>query len=161
VIRDARAGDVPDILAIWNPLIRDTAVTFTSEEKTSEGLGALIAGRQAAGQGVLVAEAEGAVAGFASYGTFRSGPGYAHTVEHTVILAPSARHRGIGRELMLALETHARDAGHHAMIGGVSGENAAAIAFHRALGYRIVGTLPEVGRKFGRWLDLVLMQKLL
>jgi phosphinothricin acetyltransferase len=160
MIRLAEAFDVPSLLAIWNPLIRETTVTFTSEEKTGERLLTMIAQRRAAGRGFFVADAAG-VAGFAAYDQFRSGNGYSSAMEHTVILAPEARGHGVGRALMTVLEAHARDAGHHAMIGGISGENAAAIGFHHALGYRVVGTLPEVGRKFGRRLDLVLMQKLL
>jgi phosphinothricin acetyltransferase len=157
-IRPARPGDYPAILAIWNPLIRDTTVTFSSEEKTTETLAALIAERRAAGREFFVAEAEG-LQGFASYAQFRGGNGYAHAMEHTVILGPGASGRGFGRALMAAIEDHARAAGHHTMHAGVSGENAAGVAFHSRLGYRTVGIVPESGWKFGRWLDLVLMQK--
>ena len=155
-IRPAGASDIAPILEIWNPLIRDTSVTFTSVEKTPEGLAADIAAR---GPAFLVAEEAGAIMGFASHGTFRPGPGYAHTAEHTVIVAPTAQGRGAGRALMRALEDHARAAGVHVLIAGVSAENVPAIAFHRAVGFVDGGRLPEVGRKFGRWMDLVLLHK--
>lgn len=158
MLRPATNADIPAILAIWNPLIRDTSVTFTTVEKTPDTLAADIATRGAA---FLVAETGGALVGFASYGTFRSGPGYAHTAEHTVILGSGARGRGIGRALMARLEEIARAQGIHVLIGGVSGENPGAIAFHEAIGFDRVGHLPQVGRKFGKWLDLVLLQKTL
>lgn len=157
MIRAARAQDATALAAIWNPVIRDTAITFTPLEKTPAAIAAMIGERAC----FLVADEKGAVQGFASYAPFRNGPGYARTQEHSVILAPSARGRGIGRALMAALEAQARVAGHHAMIGGVSGSNPEGIAFHAALGYREVGRLPEVGWKLGRWHDLVLMQKML
>ena len=99
---------MPAILEIWNPLIRDTSVTFTSSRRPMTGWRADIAARGAA---FLVAEEAGAVLGFASYGAFRGGPGYVHTAEHTVILAPGAQGRGAGRALMRALEDQARAGG--------------------------------------------------
>jgi phosphinothricin acetyltransferase len=158
IIRQAGPGDIPAILAIWNPLIRDTSVTFTTVEKTPEALAADITAR---GRAFLVAEADGDVVGFASYGAFRSGPGYAQTGEHTVILDARARGRGLGRLIMAHLEEVACDAGLHVLVAGVSAENPVAIAFHEAIGYRSVARMPEVGRKFGRWMDLVLLQKIL
>lgn len=158
IIRQAGPGDIPAILAIWNPLIRETSVTFTTVEKTPEALAADITARARA---FLVAEADGDVAGFASYGAFRAGPGYAQTGEHTVILDARARGRGLGRLIMAQLEEIAREAGLHVLVAGVSAENPAAIAFHEAIGYRPVARMPEVGRKFGRWMDLVLLQKTL
>lgn len=156
ILRTATLADIPAILAIWNPLIRDTAVTFTTEEKTPETLAAEITAR---GDAFILAETAGHIAGFASFGPFRSGPGYRHTAEHTVILADHARGRGTGRALMTRLEEVARERGIHALIGAVSGENAGAIAFHETMGFARVGLLPEAGRKFGRWMDLVLFLK--
>lgn len=156
IIRQAEPHDILPILAFWNPLIRETSVTFTTIEKTAD---ALAADMDARGPAFQVAEEAGEVQGFASYGTFRSGPGYAFTAEHTVILSPCARGRGIGRGLMTRLEDVARAQGLHVLVAGVSGENEAAIAFHRAIGFTEVARMPEVGRKFGRWLDLVLLQK--
>lgn len=160
-IRPADAADAPAIAAIWNVQIRDTATTFTSIEKTPEGLGAEIAARRAEGKAFLVAETAGVLLGFATYFQFRGGPGYAHTMEHTVILSEQARGRGTGRALMAAVEDHARAVGVHSMIAGVSGENPAGVAFHLRLGYTQIAVLPQVGYKFGRWMDLVVLQKLL
>ncbi|WP_102225200.1 GNAT family N-acetyltransferase [Acidimangrovimonas sediminis] len=161
MIRPAVAGDAAAVAAFWNPVIRDTAVTFNPVEKTVEELVRTFAEKAAAGLAFLVAVEGEAVLGFASYGQFRAGAGYARSMEHTVILAPEARGRGVGRALMAAIEDHARAGGAHSMIAGVSAENPAGRAFHAAIGYREVAVVPEVGFKFGRWMDLVLMQKML
>ncbi len=161
MIRAARNADLAAILAIWNPVIRDTLVTFNATEKSEADLAAMIGERVAAGYAFLVAEEGGTLAGFATYSQFRGGIGYARTMEHTVILSPAAHGRGIGRALMAAVEDHARNGGAHSMFAGVSGANPEGRAFHAAIGYREVATLREVGWKFGRYLDLVLMQKLL
>lgn len=160
-IRPVAPDDYPAIQAIWTPIIRDTTVTFASAEKSLEDIAGYVADRMAKGRAFFVAEVAGVVAGFASYDQFRGGNGYVHAMEHTVILGPAARGQGIGRALMQAIEDHARDAGAHTMVAGVSGENAAGIAFHTAMGYETCGRMPQSGRKFGRWLDLVLMQKIL
>lgn len=160
-VRAATSADAKAICAIWNPTIRDSVATFNSQEKSTADVIALIEQRRSSGYEFLVAEDDDQILGFASYSQFRGGIGYAKTMEHTVILAPQAQGRGVGRALMQAIEDHARGQGYHSMFAGVSGENPAAIAFHAALGYRQVAVLPEVGFKFGRWMDLHLMQKLL
>jgi L-amino acid N-acyltransferase YncA len=160
-IRQAEDGDCAAIVEIWNPYIRTSDVTFNSVEKTAAGLAADLAAKRAAGYPFLVAEADGTVLGFATYGQFRASNGYARTMEHTIILAPGASGRGVGRALMTAIEAHARSAGVHSMFAGVSGRNPDGIAFHAALGYAEVARLKEVGWKLGRWYDLVLMQKML
>ncbi len=157
-LRPARAQDAAVIAGIWNPIIRDTAVTFTSAQKSEADLAKSIA---AAGAVWRVAEIGGEVAGFATYGAFRGGPGYAHAREHTILLDKAARGRGIGRALMREIESQARAEDVHVLVAGISGENPGAVAFHAALGFREIGRMPEVGRKFGRWMDLVLMQKIL
>lgn len=160
-VRPARPEDIPAILGFWNPIIRETTVTFSSEEKTEAGLLATFAARRADGQEFFVAEEAGRVIGLATYAQFRGGNGYARAMEHTIILAPEARGRGAGRALMAAVEEHARAGGAHSMIAAVSAENEAGIAFHAAVGYPEVARIPEVGRKFDRWLDVVIMQKML
>ena len=162
LVRPARPADAPAILGFWNPIVRETTVTFASDEKTEAGLLATFAERRAGGHEFFVAEdAAGRVIGLATYAQFRGGNGYARAMEHTIILAPEARGRGAGRALMAAVEDHARARGAHSMIAAVSAENAAGIAFHAAVGYPEVARIPEVGFKFGRWLDLVIMQKML
>lgn len=160
-IRPAEARDAAAVARIWNPVIRDTAATFNAVEKTEAELAETFAAKQAQGYAFLLAEAEGEVVGFATYGQFRGGVGYACTMEHTIILGPGARGRGLGRALMTAIEDHARAGGAHSLFAGVSAENPDGRAFHAAIGYREVAVLCKVGFKFGRWMDLVLMQKML
>ena len=157
-IRQAVPKDAGAIAAIWNREISEGVSTFNSVEKSDAEVARMIAERGAA---VLVAEDDRHLIGFATYGSFRGGIGYAQSMEHTIYLDPAARGRGAGRALMRAIEQVARDDGVHVLIAGIGGENAAGIAFHSALGFEEVGRMPEVGRKFGRWMDLVLMQKIL
>lgn len=156
-VRLATGLDADAVAAIWNHYIRETSVTFNALEKTADEVAALIATRPA----FFVALDQGRVAGFATYDQFRGGVGYARTMEHTIQLAPGASGRGHGRALMRAVEDHARMGGAHSMFAGVSGENPEGRAFHARLGYAETAVLPAVGWKFGRWMDLVLMQKFL
>lgn len=157
IIRPAVAGDAQGIADLVNPVIRDTTISFTSQERTAKGLA-----RGIRDTGTYFVACDGAaVVGYACYFQFRDGPGYAHAMEHSITLAPETRGKGLGRQLMTGLEDHARQRGAHVMMAGVSAENPPGVAFHAALGYREVGRLPQVGRKFDRWIDLVLMQKIL
>ncbi|MBD3680120.1 MAG: N-acetyltransferase family protein [Rhodobacteraceae bacterium] len=160
-IRAATDADIPGILAIWNPVIRDTAITFNPVEKSEADLAAMLAEKAAAGHGFLVAEDAGEILGFVTYGQFRGGVGYARTMEHTIILAPGAHGRGLGRALMAAIEDHARAGGAHSLFAGVSSGNPSGVAFHAAIGFREVVVLREVGWKFGQWYHLHVMQKFL
>lgn len=156
MIRRARAEDSAEICALWNPIILQTQVTFSSIPKTQTDVVEVIAARP-----VFVAEQGDALVGFAYYFPFRGGDGYAYTVEHTIIVSPAAHGAGIGRALMVHLIDHARLAGMHSLWAGVSSENPAGVAFHARLGFAEVARLAQVGRKFDRWMDLVLMQKML
>jgi phosphinothricin acetyltransferase len=157
MIRPARPEDAPSIAAIWNEVIRDSLATFTTAEKDP----ATIAAQIAAGTPLWVVEVNDMVQGHATYGQFRSGPGYAHSMEHSVHMYNSIKGQGFGRALMMALEDHARAQGVHVMIAGVSSENPDGQAFHARLGYVECGRVAQAGRKWGQWLDLILMQKIL
>lgn len=161
MIRPARTDDCPAIAEIWNAIIRDTVITFNPVEKSVADLEDLLAQRQSAGHGFFVAEAGGAIIGFCTYGQFRSGAGYARSMEHSINLSPAARGRGLGRALLLTAEAHARAAGAHVMVAAITGSNAGSVDFHAALGYAEVGRMPEQGWKFGSYHELVLMQKIL
>ena len=155
IIRKAIAQDGAAIADFWTPQILETVVTFNSVPKTAQDVADMIAQRPC----FLVAEIAGTVVGFVTYDQFRGGVGYAHTMEHTIILAPKAQGQGAGRALMEAAIQHARAADVHALWAGVSAENAPAVAFHKSVGFEQIAVLPQVGRKFERWMDLVLMQK--
>jgi phosphinothricin acetyltransferase len=152
VIRPAAPRDAAQLHAIWTPVIRETTSIFHTTERSEEEIAALTAGPDP----FLVWD-DGAVRGFARCFPFRAGNGYTRTVEHTILLAPSAHGRGIGRRLIDALAQAAAQQGRHMMIGAISAENTSGLAFHAACGFAEHGRLPEVGYKFGRWLDLVLM----
>jgi phosphinothricin acetyltransferase len=115
--------------------------------------------RGARGEPVLVAVDSSGVLGFSTFGDFRSWPGYRYTVEHTVHVRSDSRGRGIGSELLQALFPRAEALGKHVMIAGVDAANTASIRFHERLGFERAGHLKEVGNKFGRWLDLVFLQR--
>lgn len=158
MIRDARPDDAAAIGRIWNPVIRDTAITFWPTERSEAEIRAYIAAKQDAGHGCFVWDHDG-ILGFAAYGQFRNGGGYAHSMEHTIYTAPEARGLGIGAALLAHVEDHARTRGARLMIGGVTGSNAGSITFHRRHGYAEWGRIPCAGFKFGQWHDLVLMGK--
>ncbi len=153
MIRPATPTDVPAVAAIWNAAIRDTTITFNPVEKSNAEVAQLTA------QDTLVWEENGETLGFARFFQFRGGEGYKYTVEHTIMLHPKGHGRGGGRALMTALCIAAKKKGMHTMFAGCSAENAEAVTFHARCGFETVATLPEVGFKFGRWIDLVLMQK--
>ena len=159
MLRPAAPADAPGIGAIWNPIVRDTAITFWPTERSEPEIAAVIRQRQDEGHAFLVAEEAAAILGFATYSQFRSGAGYARSMEHTIHAAPAARGRGLGRRMLAAIEDHARACGHRLMIGAITGSNADSVAFHAACGYAEWGRIPAAGWKFGAFHDLVLMGK--
>jgi phosphinothricin acetyltransferase len=158
LIEDATEADVPGIVAIYNDVIATTTAIFSDRPVSVEDRLAWLRSRLAAGQPVVVARESGAVVAFASYGDFRPWPGYSSTVEHTVHVATPQRRRGIGRLLVEEVLDRARDAGKHVAIAAIDAENEASLRLHERLGFERVGHMPEVARKFDRWLDLVFMQ---
>ena len=157
-IRNATSADLPALLDIHNDAVRTLKAIWTDKLDTLEDRRAWFDGRKAAGLPVIVAETEdGAVAGYGSFGPFRAKEGYRLTMEHSIYVAPDARGKGIGKALLLRLIDLARADGCHVLVGAVDGENAASVALHQKCGFEITGRLPQVGMKFGQWLDLVLM----
>lgn len=153
-IRPARAEDAAAIAEIWNHVIRTSVITFTTVEKTDAAIGDLIATAP-----VLVAEKAGEVQGFATYGPFRSGPGYADAAEHTIYLSQAAQGQGMGHALLAAIEDHAGSNGIRHLVAGMAGSNTRAIAFHGRAGFDQVAHMPGIGQKHGSRHDLVLMMK--
>lgn len=161
-IRDATRTDIPAITTIFNEAVRNTtAIWLDSEVDEAERLAWFEARTQVGYPVILAIDDDGAAAGYASYGQWKSNEGYRHTVEHSIYVAPGRRGRGIGAALLEALIARARASGMHAMVGAIEAENVASIRLHEKFGFRKVGHMREVGIKFGRWLDLALMQRLL
>ena len=160
LIRLATLADAEAIRRIYNHEVTTSTATADIEPRSLDEQQAWIAQRSGA-HAVLVAEGEGTILGFASLSPYRDRPAYRTTVEDSVYVHQSHQGRGIGRALMLELIDTARDRGFHAMMARIIGDQSASIGLHTAVGFEIVGREKEVGRKFSRWLDVVLMQRLL
>lgn len=157
-IRDAEIADLETITAIHNDAVVHTTAIWNEDAVDVADRAAWLADRVERGFPVIVVVDETGVVGYASYAQWRPHSGYRHTVEHSVYVRGDQRGRGIGRMLMEALVERARAAGIHVMIAGVESGNAASIVLHERLGFTQVGRMPEVGAKFGRWLDLTFLQ---
>ena len=162
-VRAATESDLPGILAIYNEVIATSTAVYALEPATLDERQAWFTSRSARGFPIVVAtDSGGDVLGFASFADWRgSWPGYRYTVEHSVHVRSDARGRGIGRTLVESLFPLALGLGKHVMIGSIDAANDASIRFHEHLGFQRVAHFREVGHKFGRWLDLVFMQRFL
>ncbi|MBB1509557.1 GNAT family N-acetyltransferase [Tessaracoccus sp. MC1756] len=157
-IRPAHIRDLPAITDIYNEAGVGTTASYALEPVSVADRQKWFERLTATGYPVLVMEdPDGLIIGYASYGQFRPLEGYRHTVEHSVYIRSGHRTAGAGRMLMTALIDYAQGRGVHVMLGVVDGSNEDSIAFHRRLGFEVAGRLPQVGRKFGRWLDVVFM----
>lgn len=161
IIRDARDTDLPAILAIYNDVVQTTTAIYEDDLSTLEQRRAWFDGRRKQGLPVLVGEEGGEVIGFSSFGDWRPRWGYRFTVEHSVHIRADRRGRGHGRSLIEALFPLAVESRMHVMIGHIDSAAAASIRLHEKLGFERVGYYREVAWKFGRWLDLVAVQKTL
>jgi L-amino acid N-acyltransferase len=158
VIDDLVEEDLPELLAIYNDVIATSTAVYSDLPTTLAERREWWQARQRQGYPVLVARDKSGVVGFATFGDFRSWPGYRHTVEHTVHVRADRRGRGIGSALVRALLPRAAALDKHVMIGAVDAANDGSIRMHERLGFVRAGHLREVGRKFDRWLDLVFLQ---
>jgi phosphinothricin acetyltransferase len=158
-IHDAQPDDLAGVLTIYNDVIATSTAIYSDRPVTLEDRRQWWQARVDLGYPVLVARDGSGVVGFASFGDFRSWPGYRFTVEHSVHVRADCRGRGIGTALMGPLIERAAAIGKHVMIAGVDADNGRSIKFHEQLGFVRVAHLKEVGFKFDRWLDLVLLQR--
>jgi len=158
-IRDALDTDLAGILRIYNDAIENSTAIWNDRIVDLDNRRAWLAERHDQGYPVLVAIDEGGqVAGYASFGPWRPHDGFRHTVENSVYVSPDHRGSGIGRSLMKALIERARQLEKHVMVAFIESENRASVHMHQQLGFIHVGQMRQVGCKFGRWLDLTMMQ---
>jgi L-amino acid N-acyltransferase YncA len=158
-IRPAIAADLPFVTEIYDHAVRYGTATFElippDLAETTRRFGVLTEG----GFPYLVAALEGRVVGYAYAGAYRPRPAYRFTVENSVYLKPAIHRRGIGLKLLQRLITESEARGYRQMIAVIGDSaNAGSIGVHTRCGFEMIGTHPDVGFKFGRWLDTVMMQ---
>lgn len=158
-IRDARESDLPGLLLIYNEVLAASTAVFSEVPVTLEDRTQWWRARVALGYPVLIASDSSGVVGFGTFGDFRSWPGYRFTVEHSVHVRVDQRGRGIGTQIVRELISRAQALGKHVMVAGIDSANSGSIRMHERLGFERTGEMREVGFKFGRWLDLTLLQK--
>jgi phosphinothricin acetyltransferase len=158
ILRDATEADLPALLAIYNHAVAETTAIWNETLVDLANRQAWFDLRKSRGFPILIADIEGVIAGYASYGDWRPFDGFRQSVEHSVYVEKDFYGRGIGKALMAALIERARVADIHVMVAAIEAGNTGSIALHKSLGFRLVGTHHEVGKKFGRWLDLTMME---
>jgi L-amino acid N-acyltransferase YncA len=162
MIRSASAADAQAICAIYNHFILQSTATFEEAAVTPGDMAARIDAIAGAGRlPFLVAELDGAVAGYAYAAPWKARSAYRHTVESSVYIAPGCAGMGLGSRLYQALLQHLRERDVHAVLAGIALPNSASIGLHQAFGFTKVGQLREVGNKFGQWLDVAYWQLVL
>jgi L-amino acid N-acyltransferase YncA len=158
-LRAAEAGDLPVVAAIYAPYVERTVITFETEPPDADAWAARFDAVAARGLPFLVAEAAGAVVGYAYAGPWKERAAYRHTVEDAIYLAPGATGRGIGRALLDALLRACAEADVQQVVAVIADSgDPASTRLHARCGFREVGRLERVGFKHGRWVDTVLMQ---
>ena len=158
-VRLAERRDAEAIRAIYNVEVAESTATFDLVPRTLDEQVDWIAGHSGAHPAIVATVETGEVVGFASLSPFKERPAYATTVEDSVYVRRDRRGQGIGRLLLDELLRLAREHGFHSVMARIVGNHEASIALHRACGFELVGTEREVGRKFGRWLDVAEMQR--
>ena len=159
IIREAELADIPGVLEIYNEVIATSTAIYFDEPISLDNRIAWFHQRAREGYPIYVAQDESGILGFGSFGDFRPYSGYRFTIEHSIHVRANQRGRGLGAKLMEPLTERAKALGKHVMLGVIDGDNAGSIRFHQRLGFDQVAFMPEVGFKFGRWLNLVIMQK--
>jgi phosphinothricin acetyltransferase len=160
VLRDASAADAAAITTILNHYIAKTTTTFILEPHTVEKRLDWFKERSAS-HPAIAAELDGELVAWGALSPHNPRGGYRHTADTSVYVRQDMHRRGIGRSILSELITRARAVGHHTLSAQCCAESRASIALHESLGFRHVGEMREIGRKFDRWLDVVLLQLLL
>ena len=160
MIRPATAADAGSIAAIYNHYVRETAITF-EETPVSENEMARRIADVGSRYAWLVAERDGAVAGWAYATEWKTRSAYRYSVETTVYVAPTQHRRGLGAALYAPLIAELKARRLHAVVGCIALPNDASVALHENLGFKKVAHFAEVGRKFDRWVDVGYWQLLL
>ena len=161
IVRDAREDDLGAILNIYNDAIINTTAVYSEQPHTLQMRREWYNDRVKDNFPVFVADVDGKVAGFSSFGHFRYGAGYKYSVETSVYVDVAFRGKGISKMLIQPLIDRAVEMNVHAVIAGVSADNQISINLHSSLGFKEVAHLKEVGHKFGLWLDLKFFQLIL
>lgn len=161
IVRPADPGDAAAIAAIYAHHVAHGTASFDTVPRSLEDTAAKIAEHKKRNWPFLVAEIDGAVAGYAYATQFRDRPAYRYACEDSIYVAADRRGQGIGTALMAALIDAAQRCGFLQMIGVIGGGEAASVALHARSGFTHAGQMRSVGRKFGRWLDTVYMQRAL
>jgi len=159
-VRLASVEDAEAIRRIYNVEVTLSTVTFDIEPRTLRSQRAWVSRHQGAHPAVVAVEG-GEICGFGSLSPFRDRPAYATTVEDSVYVDAASRGRGVGRSLLKELLRLATGQGFHTVIARTTGDNEPSIALHESCGFTLLGVEREVGRKFGRWLDVAILQKML
>lgn len=161
-IRNATPADLPGILAIYNDAVLNTTAIWNEQPVDLANRQEWFDARTRQGYPILLAVNEREeVLGYASFGDWRPFEGFCNTVEHSVYIRSDQRGQGLGPLLMQALIERAREIGKHVMVAAIESDNGASIRLHERLGFVVTGQMPQVGCKFGRWLDLTFMQLVL
>lgn len=160
-LRKAEAADIAAILEITNYEILNSTVLYEYEARSLDTQLQWFNDKMANGWPVLVAELNGAVVGFGTFGKFRERIAYRFSVEHSVYVHKDHRGKAIGNALMVELIRLAKAQGYHTMIAGIDSSNMGSVEFHRKFGFEVIGTFKEVGFKFDKWLNVVFMQLIL
>jgi phosphinothricin acetyltransferase len=159
--RLAERRDADAMRAIYNLEVLETTVTFDLVARTLDEQIEWLDEHSGGYPAIVAVDEADTVVGFASLTAYRPRPAYAPTVEDSVYVSRDHRGQGIGGVLLDTIVDLARTHGFHSVIGRIVGQHDASIALHRKLGFEQIGCEREVGRKFGQWLDVVLMQKML
>lgn len=158
IVRAASEADLPAILEIYNDAVLNTTAIWNEQPVDLGNRQAWFSARHAQGYPILVSVENDEVTGYASFGDWRPFEGFRYSVEHSVYVRSDQRGKGLGPRLMEALIERARTCGKHVMVAAIESGNHASIRLHERQGFIITGQMPQVGIKFGRWLDLTFMQ---